>query len=551
MPKDTTNRQIMITIALPYANGPIHLGHLIEATQADIWNRFQKMRGNNCIYICGSDAHGSAIMLSAEKQKITPTEVIDKIYTEHQQTYANFLIDFDNFYTSHSKENQLLCNSIYQTLVENGDITKRTISQAYDIDKGMFLSDRFIKGTCPKCNTPDQYGDNCEACGTTYTPSELKNPKSTLTGTTPTMKDSEHLFFELENYREMLNSWVNEQHLQPQIANKLREWFNEPLRSWDISRDAPYFGFKIPGYQDKYFYVWMDAPIGYIASLENLAKSNKSINTTDYLCPDTKTELYHFIGKDIAYFHALFWPAILCGAGYRLPTAVFAHGFLTVNGQKMSKSRGTFITGDDYLQELDPQYMRYYTAAKLSSQVEDIDFSGEDFMLRINSDLVGKYINLASRNAGFIRKLFDNTLSSSLHNEELNNEFINAGDHIARLYENREYSKCMREIMSLADRANQYIDQHKPWSLAKDPAKSGDVHAICSQGINLFMILTVYLKPVLPKIAEAVEEFLNCPPLQWDSIHKAQLNHKINKFKPLIQRITDQNIATLMGDQVC
>ena len=504
---DTTQRDILATIALPYANGPIHLGHLIEAIQADIWVRFQHMRGHHCLYICGSDAHGTAIMLSAEKQQTSPEEVIAKINQQHQQTFSNFLINFDNFYTTHSPENQALCNEFYNTLLARGDITTRTISQAFDPEKELFLADRFIKGECPRCGADDQYGDNCEACGATYSPAELKNARSMLSGATPTMKESEHVFFQLENHRDTLEAWVNDEHLQPQVANKLREWFNEPLRDWDISRDAPYFGFEIPGAPGKYFYVWMDAPVGYLASLKHLAEQRDDINYDNYWNPDSKAEVYHFIGKDIVYFHALFWPAMLHGAGLRLPTEIIAHGFLTVNGQKMSKSRGTFITGDHYLTQLDPQFLRYYTAAKLSSQVEDIDLSGEDFMLRNNSDLVGKYINLASRNAGFITKKFDGLLADQLHNPELYQRFLDASETIADHYEQRNYNRCMREIMQLADLANQYIDQHQPWALAKEEGKEAEVQAICTQGLNLFRVLTTYLKPILPDIASAVESF--------------------------------------------
>lgn len=544
---ESAARDMLITIALPYANGPIHLGHLIEGIQADIWARFQNMRGHHCLYICGSDAHGTAIMLAAEKQGVTPESLIEKVREQHLATYTNFMIKFDNFYTTHSVENELLCDTIFKTLKDNGDITLRTINQAYDPEKELFLADRFIKGTCPRCGAQDQYGDNCESCGATYNASDLKDPRSALTGATPIMRASEHVFFELENYHDLLENWVNGEHLQPQVANKLREWFNEPLRAWDISRDAPYFGFEIPGHPNKYFYVWMDAPVGYMASLENLAQQRGDITQHHYWDKNNNTEVYHFIGKDIAYFHALFWPAILHAAGYRLPTAVFAHGFLTVNGQKMSKSRGTFITGDHYLDTLNPQYLRYYAAAKLSNQVDDIDLNGEDFMTRVNADLIGKYINLASRNAGFIKKHFDNTLADQLHDPELYQSFVAAGDSIADCYENRQYNRAMREIMALADRANQYIDQHKPWTLAKDPDQLNNVQAICSQGLNLFRVLTTFLKPVLPELASTVETQLNCEPLQWDSINTPLLNHAIAPFKPLLQRITPEDIEAIMG----
>ena len=540
-------RTILATIALPYANGPIHLGHLVEAIQADIWVRFQKLRGHNCLYISGSDAHGTAIMLSAEKQGCSPEEVIAKIHQEHTNTFNGFQIHFDEFHTTHSDENRALCETVYNALKARGDITTRSISQAFDPEKGLFLADRFIKGTCPRCKAPDQYGDNCEACGATYSASELIDPTSALSGATPIMKESEHVFFQLENHRDTLEAWVTDEHLQAPVAKKLREWFNEPLRDWDISRDAPYFGFEIPEAPGKYFYVWMDAPIGYLASLEHHCQQRDDVTLDTFWNPNSTAEVYHFIGKDIIYFHALFWPAILQGSGYRLPTEVFAHGFLTINGQKMSKSRGTFITGDHYLEQLDPAFLRYYTAAKLSSHVEDIDLSRDDFLQRNNADLVGKYINLASRNAGFITKLFNGQLAETLHDPALYQHFIDAGDTIAQHYEQREFNRCMRDIMQLADQANQYIDQHKPWTLAKDPEQHQTVQAICTQGLNLFRVLTTYLKPVLPEMAKQVETFLNCEPLNWHSRETPLLNHTIECFKPLLQRITPEAMEQLMG----
>ncbi len=542
-----TPRTILTTIALPYANGPIHLGHLIEATQADIWVRFQRMRGHDCVFLSGSDAHGTAIMLSAEQQNRTPEAAIEQIHQEHTAIFERFQISFDQFYTTHSDENRQLCQSIFQRLEQRGDITTRSINQAFDPEKNLFLADRFIRGTCPRCKAPDQYGDNCEACGATYSPAELIDARSTLSGATPVMKSSEHLFFKLENHRQTLDQWINDSHLQAPVAKKLREWFNEPLRDWDISRDAPYFGIEIPNHPNKYFYVWMDAPIGYLACLQHLCQSRQDLNFDDFWQPESDAEIHHFIGKDIIYFHALFWPAILEGAGLKLPNEVFAHGFLTINGQKMSKSRGTFITGQHYLDHIDPAFFRYFAASKLSNQVEDIDLHLDDFMQRNNSDLIGKYINLASRNAGFIHKLFDGKLADHQHDVELYNHFILAGDTIAELYEQRQFSRCMREIMQLADKANQYIDHHKPWSLAKDPEQHTTVQAICTQGLNLFRILTAYLKPVLPQIAADVESFLNCTALDWTNIQTPLLDHEINRFKPLLQRITIEAMQQFMG----
>lgn len=539
--------KMIVTIALPYANGELHLGHMLEAIQADIWVRCKRMQGEICWYICGQDAHGTAIMLSAEKAGVTPEEWIADLRAAHQRDFEQFLISFDNFYTTHSAENQALSADIFKTLQENGDIVSRTISQAFDPVKKIFLADRFIKGACPKCGVEDQYGDNCEACGTTYSPAELKNPVSVISGAVPVEKESLHLFFQLNNYKDMLVSWVGGDHLQPQVANKLREWFDDSLRDWDISRDAPYFGFEIPGFDDKYFYVWLDAPIGYMASFKNLCDQQSNIEFDDYWASDSNTKLYHFIGKDIVYFHALFWPAILKGAGYRTPDSVFVHGYLTVNGQKMSKSRGTFITAKDYLAHFNPEYLRYYFAARLNAQIEDIDLSFADFQARVNSDLVGKFVNLASRCAGFIHKKFAGRLSSALPNAELFNEFVAKADEIKRLYAELEYNRCMREIMALADKANQYIDHEKPWALAKDESTLADVQAVCSEGLNLFRILTLFLKPVLPQTAAKVEAFLNIDPLTWTDVDKPLLDHVINPFKPLIQRITPEALAALEG----
>ena len=538
-------RRILMTIALPYANGEIHLGHMIEAIQADIWARFHRLCGHQVTFVCGSDAHGTSIMLSAEKAKITADELVTKVHNEHAKLYEDFGISFDNFYTTHSDENRELSAYIYEKLKANGDISKRTITQAFDPQKEIFLADRFIRGECPKCGAKDQYGDSCEQCGATYSPMEMHNPVSAISGVTPIERDSEHYFFELKNYETMLKSWIDDDHLQPQVANKLKEWFNEGLKAWDISRDAPYFGFEIPDAPGKYFYVWLDAPIGYMASTKALAQHSDEVDFAALWHADSTAELYHFIGKDITYFHALFWPAMLKGAGFRLPTAIFVHGFLTIDGQKMSKSRGIHITAQQYLAEFDPEYLRYYFAAKITNEVTDIDLSLEDFRQRINADLVGKYVNLASRCAGFITKKFAGKLAPSLPKPELFADFSNAAANIAALYESQNFNRAMREIMQLADRANQYIDLEQPWSKAKDPATLADVHGICTQGLNLFRLLTIYLKPVLPKTAGNVEGFLNIPTLTWKDSAAPLIDHTINKFKPLMQRITEEAIAAI------
>ena len=539
-----SKRKILTTTALTYANGDIHLGHLVEAIQADIWHRLHKMQGHESYFISGSDAHGTPIMLSARKQGLTPEELVSKMHADHAQVYQNFLVEFDNFYSTHSDENKTFSELFYQRLKDRGDIVSKNITQAYDPQENIFLSDRYIKGECPRCHSADQYGDNCENCGATYSPMELINPTSVISGATPIEKESEHFFFQLDHYTELLKQWIESDALQPQIRNKLKEWFVAGLAQWDISRDAPYFGFEIPDAPGKYFYVWLDAPIGYMASTKNLA-DRIGINNDDFWQADSPFEMYHFIGKDIVYFHALFWPAMLTGADFRTPTSVFAHGFLTINGAKMSKSRGTFITGKQYLAQFPAEYIRYYFAAKLNAQVEDIDLNLQDFMLRVNSDLVGKYVNLASRCAGFISKKFAGQLSEQLPEPELFNQFILAGESISDYYETRDYNRAVREIMALADRANQYIDQKKPWVLAKEDGKEAEVQAVCSQGLNLFKILTGYLKPILPETAEKVEAFLNIEPITWDTIKTPLVNHQINKFKPLMQRITAEQIEQL------
>ncbi len=544
----TSKRNILVTSALPYANGPIHLGHLVEYIQTDIWARFQRLRNNTCYYVCADDAHGTPIMLRARQDGITPEQLIATTQKEHEADFADFLIDFDNYYSTHSDENRDFASSIYLKLREAGHIHTKTIKQAYDPEAKMFLPDRFIKGTCPKCGSEDQYGDNCEVCGATYDPTELKNPVSAVSGVTPVEKDSEQYFFKLSDFSDMLQQWLKQGHVQTEVANKLEEWFAEGLKDWDISRNAPYWGFEIPDAPGKYFYVWMDAPMGYMASFKNLCDKT-DINFDDYWAADSENELYHFIGKDIARFHTLFWPAVLDGAGYRKPTAVFCHGFLTVNGQKMSKSRGTFIKARTYLDNLNPEYLRYYYTAKLSSGVDDIDLNLEDFMQRVNSDLVGKVVNIASRCAGFITKKFDRQLSTELPEPELYNNIVAAGEQIAKHYENREYSKAVREIMAQADKANVYIDENKPWVLIKEEGREDEVQKICTQGLNMFRLLMTYLKPILPATAEKSEAFLNTE-LKWASISQPLLSHEINKFKPLLTRIEKEQIETMIHDSL-
>lgn len=538
-------RKILVTCALMYANGPLHLGHMVEVIQTDVWCRFQRLRGHDCIFVCGDDAHGTPIMLSAEKRGQTPEVMIQEIGELHVADYQDFCIRVDNYYTTHSEENRELAEYIYTQLQKNGDIETRIIEQAYDPVKEMFLPDRFVKGECPKCGAKDQYGDNCEACGATYAPTELINPKSAVSGATPIAKESEHYFFQLDHYQSMLQQWTEAGHLQPQVKNKLNEWLEQGLIAWDISRDKPYFGFKIPGTADKYFYVWLDAPIGYMASFKNLCDKTQNLSFDEYWQKDSTVELYHFIGKDIIYFHGLFWPAMLRGAGFRTPTAIFAHGFLTVDGQKMSKSRGTFIQARTYLNYFDPEYLRYYFAAKLSNGVDDLDLNFDDFMLRVNADLVGKVVNIASRSAGFIVKKFNNLLSHCIDAPELLAKLCNAKDNIADCYENRDYSRAVRQIMELADLVNQYVDEQKPWALAKQEGQEDKVQEVCSMSINLFRIIMIYLKPILPVMAEKVEAFLNIKPLQWSDIDTPLIDHRINPFQPLMQRIESEKIEAL------
>ena len=537
-------RKILVTSALPYANSPLHLGHMLEQTQTDIWVRFQQSRGHHCRYVCADDAHGTAIMLSAEAAGRTPEAHIAAIQAHHERDSAGFLIQFDHYHSTHSEENRRWSETIFQRLEASGHIHRREITQAFDPEKSLFLADRFIKGTCPKCRAPDQYGDNCEACGATYAPADLIDPVSALSGATPVNKASDHLFFKLGDFEALLTTWINSGQLQAPIANKLREWLDNGLQDWDISRDAPYFGFEIPGYPDKYFYVWLDAPIGYIASHEVLCQQQGD-DFDAYWLPGGDTELYHFIGKDIVNFHGLFWPAMLDSAGLRQPTAVYAHGFLTVNGVKMSKSRGTFILAETYLAHLDPEYLRYYFAAKLSSGVDDIDLNLDDFVQRVNADLIGKVVNIASRCAGFLRKKFDNQLSANCSEPELVQSFIDAGDSIAALYEAREFNRAMREVIALADRANQYIDDKKPWVMAKDDAQASAVQEVCSVGINLFRVLATYLKPVLPNMAQKSEAFL-CTSLDWTALETPLVQHQLAPFEPLLQRVDAEVVAAMV-----
>ena len=541
------SRKILITSALPYANGSIHLGHMVEYIQTDIWSRFQKLQGHECYYVCADDAHGTPIMLRARGEGIEPKDLIARVWKEHTEDFAGFGIDFDNYHSTHSDENKACASLIYERNRDAGHIARRTISQAYDPEANMFLPDRFIKGTCPKCGADDQYGDNCEACGATYSPTELKNPVSAISGATPIEKDSEHLFFKLADFEKTLKDWHQAGHVQAEMANKLDEWFEAGLADWDISRDAPYFGFEIPDAPNKYFYVWLDAPIGYMASFRNLC-DKKGIDFDSFWKADSDAELYHFIGKDIIYFHALFWPAMLQGAGFRMPTSVFAHGFLTVDGAKMSKSRGTFIKARTYLKHLNPEYLRYYFAAKLSSKIDDLDLNLDDFAQRVNADLVGKVVNIASRNAGFIKKRFDNKLSATCSEPELYQSFVDAGDQIAAHYENRDYGRAIREIMALADKANQYIDDKAPWVIAKEEGKDQELHDISSVGINLFRVLMGYLKPVLPVMAADAEAFLNIEPMTWNSQAKPLCDHSVNKFKPLMTRVEREKIDAMIED---
>ena len=541
------NRKILVTSALPYANSPLHLGHIIENVQTDIWVRFQKINGNECTYVCADDAHGTPIMLKAEELKITPEELIAEIYKDHKETLEQFNIDHANFYTTHSEENKELSELIFKRLEEKNLIEVKVIKQLFDKEKDMFLSDRYVKGTCPKCNADDQYGDNCEVCSATYDATELLKPLSVLSDSVPEIRDSEHLFFKLSELKDSINNWIDSSFVQPQVINKLSEWLDGELRDWDISRDEPYFGFSIPGHENKYFYVWLDAPIGYLASHKNyLDKIGDTETFKECWKPDSEYEIYHFIGKDIMYFHTLFFPAMLKHSNFKTPDGVFVHGFLTLNGEKMSKSRGTFILARTYLENLDPEYLRYYFATKLGPGVDDMDLNLEDFKQRVNSDLVGKFINIGSRSARFINKDFNNTLASKLHNAELVKQFVTAAAAIKILYEARDFNKAMREIMSLADKANQYVDKMQPWVLSKANPKDELVQEICTTSLNLFRILAIMLTPVIPILSNKISTFFNEERYKWDSIEETVLGHSINQFKPLLARIEDQSINQLI-----
>ena len=537
---------MLVTSALPYASGPIHLGHLVEYLQTDIWVRFQRMQGHDCLYLCASDAHGTPVMLKAREEGIEPAALVERFRQEHQQDFADFHIEFDNYHSTHSDENRELVEKLYHRLQAGSLIETRSIEQAYDEQAGMFLPDRFLRGTCPKCGAADQYGDSCEVCGATYDSSELVDARSILTDTAPVLRSSEHLFFRLSEFEPMLREFVAGPVVDPIVGRKLAEWFEAGLQDWDISRDAPYFGFRIPGTEDKYFYVWLDAPVGYLASFVDLMQRRPELKFDDYFGAEASAELYHFIGKDIVYFHTLFWPAVLEGAGLRKPTGVFAHGFLMVNGQKMSKRRGTFIAAREYLEHLNPEYLRYYFASKLGPGIEDIDLSFDDFVARVNSDLVGKLVNIASRCAGFISKGHNGLLAAALDEPDEYARFVAAGDEIAGHYERREFSRAMREIMALADRANQYIDDCKPWILAREDS-ADKVQAVCTQGLNLFRVLMIYLSPVLPAMAQRAGAFLGQSADRWSAAGEPLLGRRINRFEPLLTRIDPADVDKMVA----
>ena len=549
-------RKILVTSALPYANGSIHLGHMVEHIQTDVWVRFQKLRGHECYYCCADDTHGTPVMLAAQRQGIAPEDMIAKVREEHLADFTGFNIGYDNYYSTHSPENKQFSQDIYRALKANGKIESRVIEQLFDPEKQMFLPDRFVKGECPKCHAQDQYGDNCEVCGTTYSPTELINPYSAVSGAKPELRESEHFFFKLGECADFLKAWTSgnnpydgKPHLQPEALNKMKEWLGEgeetTLSDWDISRDAPYFGFEIPDAPGKYFYVWLDAPVGYMASFKNLC-DRIGIDFDEYFKADSQTEMYHFIGKDILYFHALFWPAMLHFSGHRAPTGVYAHGFLTVDGQKMSKSRGTFITAKSYLEQgLNPEWMRYYIAAKLNSKIEDIDLNLQDFISRVNSDLVGKYVNIAARASGFIAKRFEGRLKD-VADSELLAKLTAQSEAIAECYESREYAKALRDIMALADIVNEYVDANKPWELAKQEGQDERLHEVCSELINAFTMLTAYLAPVLPKVAENAAKFLNLEAITWANTRETLGEHAINKYEHLMQRVEQKQVDDLI-----
>ena len=549
MTQDSEKRSILVTSALPYANAPLHLGHIIEHTQTDIWVRFQRLYGNECTYVCADDAHGTPIMLKAEELKCTPEKLVEDIYVQHKSTFKDYRISHDNFHTTHSEENRILSERIYNSLNEDGLIEKKIINQLFDTEREMFLSDRYVKGSCPNCGAIDQYGDNCEKCSATYNAIDLKDPISVLTGSVPIIKESEHLFFKLSSLKTQIIQWLDNSRIQESVRNKLNEWLDGELKDWDISRDSPYFGFKIPGYEDKFFYVWLDAPIGYLASHLNYLK-NKDLDAEfeDFWNPNSDKEIYHFIGKDIMYFHALFFPMMLSNSDFKTPNGLFVHGFLTLNGEKMSKSRGNFISAENYIENLDPDYLRYFFASKLGIGVDDIDLNLEDFKQKTNSDLVNKYANIASRTAKFINKYYDSNLADELDSPEILDEFIEVSSKVAQFYENLELSKATREIMSLADKANQYVDSKEPWVLIKQEGNEQAVQSICTTAINLFRILTIMLHPIIPGFTNQATDFLNEKDISWGSINKALLGTSINTFKPIIMRIEEEQISNLLGN---
>ena len=540
-------RKILVTSALPYANGSIHLGHLVEYLQTDIWVRNQKMSGNTCYYICADDAHGTPIMLKAKELDVKPEELIQKTYQEHVKDFEDFGIKFDNYYTTHSEENRKYSEFIYNSLKDNGDIKSQEIEQFYDESAKMFLPDRYIKGICPKCGAKDQYGDACEECGATYSPTELKNPISIISNTKPSTKKTEHFFFKLSNYTDYLKKWMKKDSVQSEIQNKLEEWLKDGLADWDITRDKPYFGFNIPGYDDKYFYVWLDAPVGYIASFKNMC-DKKNINFDEFWNHKSECELYHFIGKDIAYFHALFWPAMLEASNFRSPNSIYCHGFLTVDGEKMSKSRGTFFNARTYLNHLNPEYLRYYFASRLTNTIEDIDLNLSDFQARVNSDLVGKIINIGSRCARFINKDFGNELASELNNNKLHDNIIENKNEIIKNYEDRKYSTNIRLITSLADEVNKYLDEEKPWVQIKDDNNREHVQKVCTDGLNMFKVLAGYLKPIIPNCVDKIEKILQCESLSWENIDNQLMSKKIDKFEPIINRIDSESIESMRAE---
>ena len=540
-------RKIFVTCALPYANGSIHLGHMLEHIQADIWVRYQRLKGNEIHFVCADDTHGTPVMIKAKQLGITPEEMLKSVAAEHKADFSGFEISFDNYYSTHSPENQFFSNAIYNKLKERGSIASRKISQLFDPEKKMFLPDRFVKGTCPKCKAADQYGDNCEACGATYSPTELINPYSAISGAKPELKETEHFFFDLPQFEGVLKDWIKTGAIPDEMANKLNEWFDSGLQQWDISRDAPYFGFEIPDQPGKYFYVWLDAPIGYLGSFKNYCDRVKNVDFEDYIKKDSDCEMYHFIGKDILYFHSLFWPAMLNGAEYRMPTKLFIHGYVTVNGAKMSKSKGTFIKAATFLKHFPAETLRYYYAAKSNAKIDDLDLNLEDFIARVNSDLVNKVVNLASRTANFINRKFANKLAAQLTEDQIFSEFANANETIETAYEGREYAKAVREIMRLADIANKYVDDTAPWVLAKDPDKSEELHQVCTNALNMFRILLTYLKPIIPSLVKAGEDFLGLE-LTWENANKPLIAAEINQFKPLFKRIEQKQVDEMIKE---